>query len=137
MQVLLHGCLRLWSQFLNFMLSGLLELWISRSGRFGPFLINHHQRHLLLWNLVLCYFMVRYENFAKNVFDDIIIFLNDFVSFAKFGPNFNCPYLLKGKPLLVKPFKFSSLKSKIRKSNISFCQNSNLATFKFSEILRL
>ena len=37
------------------------------------------------------------------------------------------PYLLKDKPLEVENFKFSCLKSKIRKSKINFHQSFNLA----------
>ena len=38
----------------------------------------------------------------EKCFDDIIIFVNDVIKFAKFGSKSNCAYLLKDKPLLLK-----------------------------------
>ena len=72
--------------------------------------------------------MIRGQNFRKKCLDVVIIFFNDAIKFAKFGPKFNCPYLLKDKPLLNENSKLSCLKSKIRKSNIKFHQNFNLVT---------
>ena len=59
-------------------------------------------------------------------FDNVIIFLNDVIKFARFGPKSNCPYLLKDEPFNVGNFKLSCLKSKIRKSKINFHQSFNL-----------
>ena len=37
--------------------------------------------------------------FWEKCFDDVTIFLNDAIRFAKFGPKSSCPYLLKDTPL--------------------------------------
>ena len=68
--------------------------------------------------------MIRGPNFRKNVFDDVIRFLNDFIIFFKFSLKSSCPYYLKDKPL--ENVKISCLKSKTRTSKISFHQNFNL-----------
>ena len=52
----------------------------------------------------------------EKCLDDFIIFLNDVIRFAKFGPKSNCPYPLEDKTLQVENFKFSFLKSRNQKS---------------------
>ena len=67
--------------------------------------------------------MLVHEKRAKlleKCFDDIIIFVNDVIKFAKFGSKSNCAYLLKDKPLLLKISNLAAWSPKLGNQKFKF-----------------